>query len=232
MAYSWPTTKGTTEHLDQSTDDPNEARPQIKQNIENVNKIIDNFATTTPSNGDTWVFNSATDKFEPSATGTGQEATIQLAGTILSGKAVFTTVRDDNSILTEQTDTGYVSGTNVQVTNGQVSFQLPTGTYRISCGDRINAWDLGPAPSWQFKKVNTSAVVTTIFGTNDNHNLTLSGGQVLFQNFDQREFTVTDATDKYYFFADPSNSFWVYTSGSTLDTAYLEEVAVRITKIA
>lgn len=232
MAYSWPTTKGTTTHLDQSTDDPNEARPEIKQNIENVNKIIDNFATTTPSNGDTWVFNSATDKFEPSATGAGQEATIQFTGTILGTKAVFTTVRDSNSILTEQTDTGYVSGTNVLVTNGQVSFQLATGTYRINCGDRINAQDSGGSPTWRFQKVDTSATVTSIFGLNDNHNLTLAGSQVLFQNFDQREFTVTDATDKYYFNPSPSNSWWVYQSGSTLDKAYLEDVAVRITKIA
>lgn len=232
MAYSWPTTKGTTTHLDQSTDDPNEARPQIKQNIENVNKIIDNFSTDTPANGDTWVFNSATDKFEPSATGAGQEATIQFTGTILGTKAVFTTVRDSNSILTEQTDTGYVSGTNVLVTNGQVSFQLATGTYRINCGDRINAQDSGPAPNWRFQKVDTSATITSIFGDNDNHNLTLAGSQVLFQNFDQREFTVTDATDKYYFNPSPSNSWWEYQSGSTLDKAYLEDVAVRITKIA
>ena len=40
---AWPTTKATTTHLDAETDDPNQARPQIKQNIDNVNSIIDFF---------------------------------------------------------------------------------------------------------------------------------------------------------------------------------------------
>jgi len=40
---AWPTTKATTLALDDSTDDPNVARPQIKQNIDNVNDIIDFF---------------------------------------------------------------------------------------------------------------------------------------------------------------------------------------------
>jgi hypothetical protein len=40
---AWPTTKATTTHLDAGTDDPNQARPQIKQNIDNVNDIIDFF---------------------------------------------------------------------------------------------------------------------------------------------------------------------------------------------
>jgi hypothetical protein len=40
---AWPTTKATTTHLDAGTDDPNQARPEIKQNIDNVNSIIDFF---------------------------------------------------------------------------------------------------------------------------------------------------------------------------------------------
>tara|TARA_R110000796_G_scaffold36186_1_gene92491 strand:+ start:409 stop:969 length:561 start_codon:yes stop_codon:yes gene_type:complete len=40
---AWPSTKATTTHLDAQTDDPNQARPQIKQNIDNVNAIIDYF---------------------------------------------------------------------------------------------------------------------------------------------------------------------------------------------
>ncbi len=44
---AWPTTKATTTHLDDQTDNPNLARPEIKQNIENVNDIIDFF----PSGG-------------------------------------------------------------------------------------------------------------------------------------------------------------------------------------
>ena len=40
---AWPTTKATTTHLDDGTDNPNLARPEIKQNIDNVNDIIDFF---------------------------------------------------------------------------------------------------------------------------------------------------------------------------------------------
>jgi hypothetical protein len=40
---AWPTTKAGTTNLDSSGDDPNLARPDIKQNIENVNDIIDFF---------------------------------------------------------------------------------------------------------------------------------------------------------------------------------------------
>ena len=39
----WPSTKAQTTHLDAQTDDPNLARPEIKQNIDNVNDIIDFF---------------------------------------------------------------------------------------------------------------------------------------------------------------------------------------------
>jgi len=40
---AWPTTKGNNAHLDASTDDPNLARPELKQNMDNVNAIIDYF---------------------------------------------------------------------------------------------------------------------------------------------------------------------------------------------
>jgi len=40
---AWPTTKANNAHLDASTDDPNLARPELKQNMDNVNDIIDFF---------------------------------------------------------------------------------------------------------------------------------------------------------------------------------------------
>jgi hypothetical protein len=46
---AWPTTKATTDHLDNQADDPNQARPEIKKNIENVNDIIDFFPSGTVS---------------------------------------------------------------------------------------------------------------------------------------------------------------------------------------
>ena len=49
---TWPSSKATTTHLDDQTDDPNQARVDIKLNVENVNKIIDYFTVSSPSEGD------------------------------------------------------------------------------------------------------------------------------------------------------------------------------------
>jgi hypothetical protein len=46
MAY--PTVKATTTHLDAGTDSPSQARSQIKQNIDNVNALIDHFNSSGP----------------------------------------------------------------------------------------------------------------------------------------------------------------------------------------
>ena len=42
---AWPTSgdKANTDHLDSGTDDPNQARPEILKNVNNVNSIIDYF---------------------------------------------------------------------------------------------------------------------------------------------------------------------------------------------
>lgn len=46
MAY--PTVKATTTHVNQGSDSPSQARGQIKQNIDNVNALIDHFNGTGP----------------------------------------------------------------------------------------------------------------------------------------------------------------------------------------
>ena len=64
---AWPTTPATTTHLDAGTDDPNLARPQIKQNVENVNAIIDEFgdvAITSPTDGQVLAYNLSNTRWE------------------------------------------------------------------------------------------------------------------------------------------------------------------------
>ena len=47
---TWPSgTKAGTTHLDAGTDSPRLARPDIKQNVDNVNAIIDMFNIDSPS---------------------------------------------------------------------------------------------------------------------------------------------------------------------------------------
>ena len=67
---TWPSSnKATTTHTDSSTDNPQNARAEIKQDIDNVNTIIDTFdLATTPQQGSILAYDSATGKF--SSTGT------------------------------------------------------------------------------------------------------------------------------------------------------------------
>ena len=67
---SWPTSsKATTTHTDSPGDNPQNARAEIKQDIDNVNTIIDTFdLATAPTQGSILAYDSATGKF--SSTGT------------------------------------------------------------------------------------------------------------------------------------------------------------------
>ncbi len=67
---SWPTSsKATTTHTDSSTDNPQNARAEIKQDIDNVNTIIDTFdLATTPQQGSILAYDSATGKFSSAGT--------------------------------------------------------------------------------------------------------------------------------------------------------------------
>jgi hypothetical protein len=65
---AWPSsTKAPTTNVDAGSDKPALARPDIKQNIDNVNAIIDTFDIAAPSNGDILVYNSTSGAWEPGA---------------------------------------------------------------------------------------------------------------------------------------------------------------------
>lgn len=61
---AWPTTKATTTSLDSGTDDPNVARVQIKQNVENVNDIIDFLNLTSLTDKDILQYNASNGTFD------------------------------------------------------------------------------------------------------------------------------------------------------------------------
>jgi len=64
---AWPTTKAGTTNVDAGTDLVKNARADIKQNIDNVNAIIDEFDIATPSDGDMLIYNSTSGAWEPGA---------------------------------------------------------------------------------------------------------------------------------------------------------------------
>jgi hypothetical protein len=62
---TWPSgTKASTTNLDAGTDRPSLARPDIKQNVDNVNAIIDMFDITAPSDGEILKYNVSNTRFE------------------------------------------------------------------------------------------------------------------------------------------------------------------------
>jgi hypothetical protein len=75
---TWPTgTKASTANLDAGTDSPRLARPDIKQNVDNVNAIIDMFNIDGPTNGQILKYNTSNARFEldTDATGSATAAT-------------------------------------------------------------------------------------------------------------------------------------------------------------
>ena len=113
----WPSTKATTTHLDNQADDPNQARPQIKQNIENVNDIIDFFPSGLFSFANQFVILQLGDD------GTGPSS---------GGTTQFNTV-------TELSDTGSLC-TIGSVSVGSV-FVLASGTYLVNCNGPVTPSD-------------------------------------------------------------------------------------------
>ena len=68
---TWPSgTKASTANLDSGTDKPRLARVDIKQNVDNVNDVIDFFNGSSPADGDIFVYNSSNAKFEKNTSNT------------------------------------------------------------------------------------------------------------------------------------------------------------------
>ena len=87
---TWPSgTKAGTTHLDSGTDSPRLARPDIKQNVDNVNSVIDMFNIDSPTNGQILKYNTSNARFEldTDATGSATAATT-FVGDDSSGTAV------------------------------------------------------------------------------------------------------------------------------------------------
>lgn len=86
---SWPSgSKAGTSNVDSGNDLLANARPDIKQNIDNTNSIIDEFNISSPSDGDLLQYSSSTSKFEQVASGSigaaGQQAIIKADATDLN----------------------------------------------------------------------------------------------------------------------------------------------------
>jgi|DEB0MinimDraft_4_1074332.scaffolds.fasta_scaffold42186_1 hypothetical protein len=65
---AWPSgSKAVTTNVDAGSDSPSSARADIKQNIDNVNSIIDTFDIASPNDGDILQYSSSNNRWEPIA---------------------------------------------------------------------------------------------------------------------------------------------------------------------
>lgn len=130
---TWPSgTKAGTTNVDNPNDLVANARADIKQNIDNVNDIIDTFNIATPSDGDLLQYSSSSGQWEQVASSSvgsaANFATIKFAGTdtinLVSGniyRKPITELFDPNNIV----DTPFEDSTGLQ----SDTFTLPAGNY-------------------------------------------------------------------------------------------------------
>ena len=125
---TWPSgTKAGTTHLDAGTDSPRLARPDIKQNVDNVNAIIDMFNIDSPSSNQILKYNSSNARFElgTDSTGTAAAATTFVgddsSGTavnagetfkIAGGTNITTAVSGDTLTITGPTLTSFITASS------------------------------------------------------------------------------------------------------------------------
>lgn len=119
---AWPSsTKAGTTNVDNGSDKPSLARPDIKQNIDNVNAIIDTFNISSPNDGDLLQYSTSTGQWEQVASSS--------VGTDLSMVFLQTGTGKDASNRLELTE--YLD-TNGIATTGSYTFTLPSGSYYIN----------------------------------------------------------------------------------------------------
>lgn len=119
---AWPSTKAGTTHVDAGSDSPSSARSDIKQNIDNVNAIIDEFDIASPSNGDILTYNSTSGAWEPGAASAGG-TNIAVLQTVTTGWELVSG-NDYRRYLDETFDNG-----GIVSLNGNYQFTLGAGTY-------------------------------------------------------------------------------------------------------
>lgn len=77
---TWPSgSKAATTNLDAGSDRPSLARPDIKQNVDNVNEIIDMFNISSPSNNQILKYNTSNTRFELATEPTDTDTTYSIS---------------------------------------------------------------------------------------------------------------------------------------------------------
>jgi len=137
---AWPSgSKAGTTHVDNGNDLLRNARADIKQNIDNVNSIIDEFNISSPSNGDLLQYSSSSGKWEQVASSSVGGGTAYLILTGNQGEQVSgnlfrrpLAVLHNPGFITQPGDSGFGAYNNEPTGenfNGQATLTFSAGTY-------------------------------------------------------------------------------------------------------
>ena len=126
---TWPSgTKASTANLDSGTDSPRLARADIKQNVDNVNAVIDMFNISSPSNNQILKYSTANARFELGSDDAGSSGDITFVGDDSSGTAV--SLNETFKIAGGTNITTAVSGDTLTITGATI----PTNTNELTNG--------------------------------------------------------------------------------------------------
>ena len=154
---TWPSgTKAGTTHLDSGTDSPRLARPDIKQNVDNVNSVIDMFNIDSPTNGQILKYNTSNARFELDTDSTGTAA------------AATTFVGDDS------TGTAVNAGETFKIAGA-------TGISTAVSGDTITI--TGTAQDFTYASLTGTPSLTSFITASSSETLTNKAGAIsMFTN--------------------------------------------------
>ena len=197
---TWPSgTKAGTTNVDNGSDLIRLARPDIKQNIDNTNAIIDTFDTSGATNNDVLMYNSSTTKFEPQS-GIGFNAILLEFDADINFQSTLQSYNYDGGFtIIGGNSLGVTTGTN---TAGDTKISFPTGTYQIGTVSPFITGSHGTSINfiWNFKLKKESDDSTLLTGLSE----TIS---FYFRAYNWSDVvTFTGSTDTYIEFSTRTNT--------------------------
>ena len=154
---TWPSaTKASTTNVDAGTDQISLARADIKQNMDNVNDIIDIFNIASPTNGDLMQYNSSTTKWEKVASTTIGSTTKAAQISFGTGQSISGGYRHQISLSGIEDAYGIIT-----LSDSNYRFALTAGTYQFCNVNGGGTTNVGSATNNTIYNYTDSADVTT-----------------------------------------------------------------------
>lgn len=183
---TWPSgSKASTTNVDAGTDQVSQARADIKQNIDNVNDIIDTFNISSPTDGDLLQYSSSSGKWEQVATSSvGAQANIV---------AFDSTVNEDSAGGgSDYASTFTVTGGG-SITTSTNTLTIPAGVFVLqTLGFLFPNMDV--SPPFNTDEIDLKLVDNTgaVLATSTRHKVSATNGSFFF-GFDTH-FTLASQT--------------------------------------